>query len=71
MRYVVFGMLLILMVLHQSGIAADSKTLLFGFLPAGLAFQMGISLAAGATWLFAALFAWPVDDEDPAGGEQA
>ena len=69
MRNVVWGMLLLLVVLHQSGIASDSTYLLFGFLPARLAFHIGISLAAGATWLFAATFAWPVDDEAGGGAQ--
>ncbi|MBT4864068.1 MAG: hypothetical protein HON53_02965 [Planctomycetaceae bacterium] len=62
MRYVVWGLLLILVVLHQSGIAIDSTKLLFGFLPEGLAVHIGISLAAGATWLLATLYAWPIDE---------
>ena len=77
MRYVVWGLLLMLVVLHQSGIASDSTRLLFGFLPEGLAFHIGISLAAGVTWFLATRFAWPVDEstagenaETPAGGEQ-
>jgi hypothetical protein len=77
MRYVVWGLLLILVVLHQSGIAIDSTKLLFGFLPEGLAFHIGISLAAGVTWFLATRFAWPIDEttanesaESPAGSEQ-
>jgi hypothetical protein len=77
MRYVVWGLLLSLAVLHQSGIASDSTHLLFGFLPTGLAFHIGISLAAGATWLLATLYAWPIDDstasddvDSTAGGER-
>ena len=68
MRYVIWGLLLVLVLLHQSGIAADSTELLFGFLPEGLAFHIGISLAAGVTWLLATIYAWPVDEES-AGGE--
>jgi hypothetical protein len=82
MRYVVWGLLVALVVLHQSGIASDSTQLLFGFLPAGLAFHIGISLAAGATWLLATLYAWPVTEpptepiadegvESSAGGERS
>lgn len=75
MRYVVWGLLAVLVVLHQSGPAAlwakpaERVELVFGFLPAELLFHAGISLAAAATWFLAVRFAWPVEDET-AGGQK-
>jgi hypothetical protein len=65
MRYVVWGLLVALVVLHQSGIASDSNQLVFGFLPINLLFHAAISCAAGAAWFLAVKFAWPagLDDE--------
>ena len=63
MKYLVCGLLVLLVVLQQSGWAADRSELLFGFLPAGLVFHGAISLAAGLVWLLATMYAWPVDDE--------
>lgn len=63
MRYAVWAMLIVLVILQQSGWAADRSELLFGFLPAPLMFHGVISLAAGLVWLLATMYAWPVDDE--------
>lgn len=72
MKYVVWTLVAILIVAHQDNWLWDNDTLVFGFIPAGLAFQMGISLAAGFTWWLATQFAWPVELEDnaPAAGDQ-
>ena len=56
-------MLIVLVVLQQSGWAADSSELFFGFLPAPLMFHAVISLAAGLVWLLATIYVWPVDDD--------
>ena len=37
----------------------DSSTLVFGFIPVGLAFHAGISLTAGILWALALHFCWP------------
>ena len=41
------------------------RTLVFGFMPIGLAWHAGISLAAGLVGLMAVRFCWPdhLDDE--------
>jgi hypothetical protein len=67
MKYVVWGLVVLLIVLHQDNWLWDNDTLVFGFLPITLAFHMGISLAAGITWFLAVKFAWPRElrfDED-------
>jgi hypothetical protein len=63
MRYAIWAMLIVLVVLQQSGWAADRSDLLFGFLPAGLMYHGIISLAAGLVWLLATIYVWPVDEE--------
>ena len=68
MKFVVYGMLVLLTVLHQSYRFVTGDRLLLGFLPEELAWQAGVSLGAAATWLVAALYAWPADDDySPAG----
>ena len=59
MKHVVWGILFGLVLLHQSGIAADDTALVFGFLPIGLLFHAGISIGAAITWLLATKSAWP------------
>jgi hypothetical protein len=54
-----------LLVLHHDWWFWSDGRLLFGFLPIGLAYHMGISIAAGLLWGWASHFAWPPElDED-------
>ncbi|MEQ8790943.1 MAG: DUF3311 domain-containing protein [Pirellulaceae bacterium] len=64
MKYVVWILIALLVVLHQDVWFWDDPQLLFGFLPVGLAYHMVLSLAAAAVWLLATIVAWPVDDEE-------
>ena len=48
-----------LVILHHDWWFWNNGTLLFGFLPIGLGYQILISLAASALWGWAAIFAWP------------
>jgi Protein of unknown function (DUF3311) len=57
--------LVVLMILHHDWWFWSDGTLLFGFLPIGLAYHAGISLAAGALWAVAAFYAMPEVFEDP------
>ena len=57
--------LVALMVLHHDWWFWDDGRLLFGFMPIGLAYHAGISLAAGALWGVAAYYALPEVFEDP------
>ena len=59
MKYYVWLLVVILLVAHQDNWLWDNDYLVFGFLPAGLAFHMLISLVAGFTWFLATQFAWP------------
>jgi hypothetical protein len=59
MRITVLILALLLVVLHQDWWLWNNATLLFGFLPAGLAYHMLISLAAAGLWTLAVFYAWP------------
>ncbi len=59
MRMTVLILAILLAVLHQDWWLWDNATLLFGFLPAGLAYHMLISLAAVGLWALAVFYAWP------------
>jgi len=63
MTYLVWTLLALLVVLHQDVWYWEDDTLVFGFLPVGLAYHVGLSLAAAATWLLAMKYAWPLDEE--------
>ena len=75
----VWLLVLILVILHQDFWNWNSDTLVFGFIPIGLFYHIGISLAAGFVWWLACTFAWPkeleefeiVEKEVPGKGGQA
>ena len=50
---------IVLLVLHQDFWFWHSEQLLLGFLPIGLAYQAGYSIAAACLWGWAMQFAWP------------
>ena len=62
MKHVVWLLIVLLIVLHQDFWFWDDDRLLFGFLPIGMVYHMGLSVAAAVTWWLATQFAWP-DDE--------
>jgi hypothetical protein len=64
MKYVIWILIVLLVVLHQDVWFWDDPQLLFGFLPIGLAYQMALSLAAAGVWLLATIIAWPVEDAE-------
>lgn len=49
----------VLFVLHHDFWFWNDTTLVFGFLPIGLAWHAGYSIAAGGLWLWAVQSAWP------------
>ena len=63
MKYFIWLLVAALVVLHQDFWLWDNDRLLFGFMPIGLAYHMGISIAAATTWLLACRFAWPYELE--------
>ena len=66
-RRVVYGLIVLLAVLHQDFWWWDSiEPLILGFIPVGLAYQAGVSIVAGILWAFAVHFCWPkgVDEDE-------
>lgn len=61
---VVWFLVAVLTVLHFDFWWWDDDTLLFGYLPIGLASQGVISLVAAILWASAVRFAWPAWIED-------
>lgn len=54
---------LFLCLVHQDFWNWDNRSLVFGFIPVGLAYHAGISCAAVCLWTAAIKFAWPSDVE--------
>ena len=65
MKTFVWGLVLLLIVLHQDVWFWEDGTLLFGFLPIGIGYHVCISLAAAFTWWLATRYAWPKGLESP------
>ena len=59
----VYLALILLGVLHQDFWYWHDTTLVFGFLPVGLAYHAVYSLAAAFLWYLALTYAWPSDVE--------
>lgn len=72
MRKVVWGLVLLLAILHQDLWFWEDSTLVGGIVPIGLFFHACLSVAAGLVWWLATIYAWPIDDtEESAGGGEA
>lgn len=56
-----------LIVLHQDVWFWDNNSLVLGFLPIGLAYHAGISIAAAALGAWACIACWPETDEESDG----
>ncbi len=59
MRYAIYGLVIVLIILHQDNWLWDDKRLIFGFMPISLLYQAGISMGAAFVWFLATKFAWP------------
>lgn len=64
MRKVAVGVFILLFVLHHDFWNWDNRNLVFGFIPAGLAYHAAFSIAAALLWLFTIKFAWPTEVEE-------
>ncbi|MEQ9410453.1 MAG: DUF3311 domain-containing protein [Fuerstiella sp.] len=71
MKYVVWGMVIALVILHQDNWLWDNGSLVGGFLPLTLLYHACISMGAGFTWYLATRFAWPTGVEAAAQEEGA
>ena len=56
---IVFFFVVLFMALHHDFWLWDDKTLIFGFLPSGLAYHALYSLVMGLFWFCVVKFAWP------------
>ncbi|MGD2111463.1 MAG: DUF3311 domain-containing protein [Phycisphaerae bacterium] len=60
MKTFVYAAIILLALAHQDCWWWDnSETLVFGFLPIGLAYHAGISIAAAILWALAVKYCWP------------
>ena len=65
MRKLVYTMIVLLALLHQDFWLWDRiDPLLFGFIPIGVTYHIGVSLAAAVLWALAVRYCWPVDLDD-------
>jgi hypothetical protein len=62
-----WGWIVALAILHYDFWYWDDPSLVFGFMPIGLLWQMGISVGAALGWYAVVRWAWPVDVEAWAG----
>lgn len=62
----------LLIILRQDSWFWEDATLVLGILPIGLAWQIGISIAAAILWYVASVIAWPADhfSAPPASGDE-
>ena len=58
-RKLVWGFVAILAIVHFDFWAWDDRSMLWGFMPSGLAYQALISVLAGVAWFLVVKFAWP------------
>jgi len=66
MKRAVIVLLVLLAVLHQDFWYWDRiDPLVFGFIPIGLAYHIGVSLAAGILWALAVCYCWPKEVDVP------
>lgn len=62
MRYLVWGLIVLLIVLHQDNWLWNNADLVWGFMPISLLYHAGISLAAGLAWYLASVYCWPLKE---------
>ena len=65
MKFVVYGLICLLAIVHQDYWLWDRiDPLILGFIPIGLAYQAGVSVVAAILWALAVKFCWPENLED-------
>jgi len=63
MKYFVWLLVLLLVLLHHDYWNWHRVELVAGILPVGLVYHMGLSVAAAFVWYFATRYCWPADLE--------
>ena len=58
-RKLVWGLVVILAIVHFDFWAWEDRSLIAGFMPSGLAYQAVISVLAAVAWFLVVKFAWP------------
>lgn len=67
MKWTVYGLIVLLAIFHQDFWWWDRiDPLLLGFIPIGLAYHAGVSVAAAVLWAMAVRYCWPKELEDEA-----
>ncbi len=69
MRYVCYTLVILMFILHQDWWLWNDSTLLFGFMPIGLAYHGLFSIMASVTWGLTLYFCWPTHIEEFADGK--
>lgn len=60
MKRLIYALLILLALAHQDfWWWDDADTLVFGFMPVGLAYHAGMCMAAAALWALAVRYCWP------------
>ena len=62
-RWIIYGLVVVLALLHQDFWFWDDPTLVFGFMPVGLFYHALYSVAAACLWAAAVKWAWPSEVE--------
>ena len=71
MKPLIAFLIVTLAILHHDFWWWEDSTPVFGFLPIGLAWHAGISIAAGILWWLATRYAWPAGLEETGLEEQS
>lgn len=61
--WIIAALVLLLLILHQDNWFWTDGRLVFGFMPIGLVWHAGLSIAASLTWFLTTRIAWPVEPE--------
>lgn len=61
--WIIAGLVVLLLILHQDNWFWTDDTLVFGFMPIGLFWHACISIGASLTWALATKIAWPIDED--------
>jgi len=65
MKKIIYASIILLAILHHDWWWWDnSETLVFGFIPIGLAYHAGISVTAGILWALVVKYCWPGELDD-------
>ncbi|MCA8989294.1 MAG: DUF3311 domain-containing protein [Planctomycetaceae bacterium] len=71
MKHLVWGLVILLIIIHQDFWYWSDPTLVFGFMPIGLLYHCGISMGGAFAWFLATIFLWPKElDEAPASSKE-